>query len=153
MLDALEHAKRRGARIVAINPLPEAGLIRFRNPQTPRGARRPGTALADRYLPVRVNGDLALFAALNKTLVDATSATEAVLDHDFIDQHCDGFEERDRRLARAGLGRPRGRKRPLARTGRTTSPSDVVAIAQRDRLLGDGTDPAPQRRGRPSARS
>ena len=43
MLTALEEAKRRGASIVAINPLPEAGLIRFRNPQTV-ARRRPASA-------------------------------------------------------------------------------------------------------------
>src|SRR5215467_6867860 len=37
MLTALEKAKRQGARIIAVNPLPEAGLIRFGNPQTVRG--------------------------------------------------------------------------------------------------------------------
>ncbi|MDQ1487344.1 MAG: hypothetical protein QOJ62_3037, partial [Actinomycetota bacterium] len=35
MLTALEKAKEQGARIVAVNPLPEAGLIRFKNPQRP----------------------------------------------------------------------------------------------------------------------
>src|SRR6185437_7416468 len=69
MLTALEKAKRRGARIVAINPLPEAGFGRFRNPQTPRGLLGRGTVLADSYLPVRVNGDLALFAGVNKALL------------------------------------------------------------------------------------
>ena len=38
MLTALEQAKRAGATIVAINPLPEAGLLRFKNPQTTRAA-------------------------------------------------------------------------------------------------------------------
>ena len=37
MLSALELAKKNGARIVSINPLREAGLVRFKNPQTPRG--------------------------------------------------------------------------------------------------------------------
>jgi molybdopterin-dependent oxidoreductase alpha subunit len=88
MLTALEEAKRRGAKIVAINPLPEAGLIRFKNPQAVRGLAGKGTKLADRFLQVRVNGDLALFAGVNRVLVD----TDA-LDHDFIDQYCDGFDE------------------------------------------------------------
>ena len=70
MLTALEEAKQRGAKIVAINPLPEAGLVRFRNPQTPRGLAGPGTKLADRFLSVRVNGDLALFAGANKALLE-----------------------------------------------------------------------------------
>ena len=42
---ALEQAKRNGAAIVAINPLPEAGLIAFRNPQRLRGSGR-GTRCA-----------------------------------------------------------------------------------------------------------
>jgi molybdopterin-dependent oxidoreductase alpha subunit len=94
MLTALEQAKRRGARIVAINPLPEAGFGRFRNPQTARGLAGRGTQIADRLLPVRVNGDLALFAALNRFLLEREDeAAGSVLDRDFIDSYCDGFEE------------------------------------------------------------
>jgi molybdopterin-dependent oxidoreductase alpha subunit len=94
MLTALEHAKRRGARIVAVNPLPEAGFGRFRNPQTARGLLGRGTKLADTYLPVRVNGDLALFAGVNKALLaQEDAAPGTVLDSDFIATHCDGFED------------------------------------------------------------
>lgn len=94
MLTALEEAKQRGARIVAINPLPEAGLVRFRNPQTVRGLAGPGTKLADRFLPVRVNGDLALFAGLNRALLEREDAAPGtVLDAAFIERYCDGFEE------------------------------------------------------------
>jgi len=93
MLSALEDAKKRGARIVAINPLPEAGLVKFRNPQTPRGLVGPGTTLADRFLSVRVNGDLALFAGVNRALLEREDANPGtVLDGDFIDTYCDGFE-------------------------------------------------------------
>jgi len=93
MLTALEAAKRRGARIVAINPLPEAGLIKFRNPQSTRGLAGPGTKLADQYLPVRVNGDLALFSAVNRILLEREDAAPGtVLDRDFIDEYCDGFD-------------------------------------------------------------
>ncbi|MEZ0314731.1 MAG: molybdopterin-dependent oxidoreductase, partial [Myxococcota bacterium] len=60
MLTSLERVKRRGGRILAINPLPEAGLRRFKNPQRPRGVLGGGTALADVFLQVRVNGDLGL---------------------------------------------------------------------------------------------
>jgi molybdopterin-dependent oxidoreductase alpha subunit len=93
MLTALEDAKKRGARIVAINPLEEAGLVKFRNPQTPRGLAGPGTKLADRYVPVRVNGDLALFAGVNRALLEREDARPGtVLDRDFIDKYCDGFQ-------------------------------------------------------------
>jgi molybdopterin-dependent oxidoreductase alpha subunit len=93
MLTTLEQAKRRGARIVAINPLPEAGLVKFRNPQTPRGLAGPGTPIADDYLPVRVNGDLALFAGVNRALLDRHDRTGDVLDSDFIDRYTDGFAD------------------------------------------------------------
>jgi molybdopterin-dependent oxidoreductase alpha subunit len=88
MLTALEEAKRRGARIVAVNPLPEAGLVRFKNPQTVRGVVGHGTKLADRFLSVRVNGDLALFTGVNKALVARNA-----IDYDFIERCTDGFAE------------------------------------------------------------
>ena len=91
MLSTLEEAKKRGARIVAINPLPEAGLVKFRNPQTPRGLAGPGTDIADRYLPVRVNGDLALFAGINRALIERHDKSGDVLDTDFIEHYTDGF--------------------------------------------------------------
>src|SRR6185437_6534276 len=92
MLTALEHAKRRGARIIAINPLPEAGFTRFRNPQTPRGLVGPGTQIADRLLPIRVNGDLAFFNGLNRVLIEREDAAPGtVLDHEFLGRYCDGL--------------------------------------------------------------
>jgi molybdopterin-dependent oxidoreductase alpha subunit len=88
MLTALEDAKEHGARIVAINPLPEAGLIRFRNPQSARGVSGIGTKMADAHLSVRLNGDLALFAGLNKLLVE-----RGAVDRDFIDHYTEGYED------------------------------------------------------------
>jgi molybdopterin-dependent oxidoreductase alpha subunit len=94
MLSALEKAKLRGARIVTANPLPEAGLVRFKNPQSVRGLVGAGTRLTDRYLPVRVNGDLAMFAGVNKALLAREEvAPGTIFDHEFIETYCDGFEE------------------------------------------------------------
>ncbi|AXT84179.1 hypothetical protein C6I20_02525 [Aeromicrobium sp. A1-2] len=88
MLSALEIAKRRGAKIIAVNPLREAGLHNFRNPQVPRGIIGKGTEIADLHLPIRLNGDLALFQALGSLLVEWDA-----LDHEFIDRHTTGFHE------------------------------------------------------------
>ncbi|TDE36359.1 FdhF/YdeP family oxidoreductase [Actinomadura sp. 6K520] len=90
MLSALERAKKAGARIVAVNPLPEAGLLRFKNPQRPTGIAARGTVLADRFLQIRLNGDLALFQALNRMLLES-DAPDAV-DRGFLDAHTHGFE-------------------------------------------------------------
>ncbi|MFE6685401.1 FdhF/YdeP family oxidoreductase [Streptomyces sp. NPDC057743] len=89
MLSALEKAKTGGAKIISINPLPEAGLERFKNPQTPRGLAGGGTTLTDLFLQVRLGGDQALFRALNQRLL----ATEGALDTDFIREHTHGFDE------------------------------------------------------------
>ena len=94
MLTALEKAKKNGARIVAINPLPEAGLLRFKNPQRPKGIVGHGTSLADLFLQIKVNGDLALFQALNLLLLEAEDGSPGgILDRDFIAAHAAGFEE------------------------------------------------------------
>lgn len=87
MLTAVEEAKHNGAKVIAINPLKEAGLVRFKNPQNVRGVAGHGTAMADLHLPVRINGDLALFQALAALLLEGGH-----VDHDFVDQHTVGFE-------------------------------------------------------------
>ncbi|MGH9298986.1 MAG: FdhF/YdeP family oxidoreductase, partial [Acidimicrobiales bacterium] len=93
MLTHLEVAKKNGASIVAVNPLPEAGLIRFKNPQTLRGLVGHGTELADDYLPIRLAGDQALFLGIGRLLLEAEDTRPgAVLDRDFIERHTDGFE-------------------------------------------------------------
>ncbi|OKI05315.1 hypothetical protein A6A06_11915 [Streptomyces sp. CB02923] len=89
MLSALEQAKAGGAKIISINPLPEAGLERFKNPQSPRGLAGRGTALTDLFLQVRLGGDQALFRTLNRLILE----TEGAVDTDFVAEHTHGFEE------------------------------------------------------------
>ncbi|GAA3858399.1 FdhF/YdeP family oxidoreductase [Saccharothrix violaceirubra] len=88
MLSALESAKRNGARVVAVNPLPEAGLLRFKNPQNVRGVVGRGTALADDFLQIRLGGDQALFAAAGNLLLSWDAA-----DADFVAHYTDGYAD------------------------------------------------------------
>ncbi|WP_411085636.1 FdhF/YdeP family oxidoreductase [Streptomyces sp. 061-3] len=88
MLSALEKAKAAGARIISVNPLPEAGLERFKNPQTPHGMIK-GTALNDLFLQIRIGGDQALFRLLNKMILE----TEGAVDDAFVTEHTHGYEE------------------------------------------------------------
>ncbi|MFT4220477.1 MAG: FdhF/YdeP family oxidoreductase [Microbacterium sp.] len=92
MLSALEKAKRNGATIIAVNPLPEAGLVRFENPQTVRGVILGGTKMADQFVQIRLGGDQALFQAIGKHLLEAEERDGGVVDHDFIAAHTSGFE-------------------------------------------------------------
>ncbi|GAC69043.1 FdhF/YdeP family oxidoreductase [Gordonia soli] len=94
MLSTLEKAKHNGARIVAVNPLPEAGLMRFKDPQKVGGVVGQGTRLADDFLQIRLGGDMALFRGVAKLLLDAENASPGtVFDHDFLTAHCAGLDE------------------------------------------------------------
>jgi len=102
MLTSLEHAKRHGATIIAINPLAEPGFLRFTDPNpdeypTPlhfaASVLGPGTPLADLHLPVRINGDIALLKGIMKVLLAEDDARGGVLDHGFIRDSTDRFAE------------------------------------------------------------
>ncbi|MEU2651761.1 FdhF/YdeP family oxidoreductase [Streptomyces albidoflavus] len=88
MLSALEKAKQGGAKIITVNPLPEAGLERFKNPQTVKGMAR-GTALTDLFLQIRLGGDQALFRLLNSLILK----TPGAVDEEFVAAHTQGYEE------------------------------------------------------------
>ena len=88
MLSTLEEAVARGARVVAVNPLKEAGLLGFAHPQHLRGILGKASPLASTYLQVKVNGDMALFRGVAKALV-----TMGAADDGFIREHGSGYEE------------------------------------------------------------
>jgi molybdopterin-dependent oxidoreductase alpha subunit len=98
MLSALEKAKKNGAVIISVNPLPEAGLLRFENPQNISGMV-VGTQLTDDFLQIRAGGDQALFQGLGKDLLEAeaqgrkTPGLPTVLDHEFIRDHTVGIDD------------------------------------------------------------
>lgn len=66
MLTALQKAKQNGCKLVHINPLPEVGMTRFKHPQDVLGWVGKGTTLADLFLQVKINGDVALLRELAK---------------------------------------------------------------------------------------
>jgi molybdopterin-dependent oxidoreductase alpha subunit len=93
MLSELQRAARNGCKIVSINPLAETGLMRFKNPQEALGLLGVGTQLASLFVPVRVNGDVALLKGIMKEMVlaDRNSGGKR-LAHDFIAHHTENFE-------------------------------------------------------------
>ncbi len=93
MLTTLEAAKHAGAKIIAINPLPEAGLLRYKNPQRLTGLVGHGTEIADVHLPIRLGGDQALFQLWNRWLVAREQTHSGTIDTSFIAQHTSGFDD------------------------------------------------------------
>jgi molybdopterin-dependent oxidoreductase alpha subunit len=98
MLSVLEKAKANGAKIIAVNPLPEAGLIRFKDPQKVNGVVGHGVPIADEFVQIRLGGDMALFAGLGRLLLEADDASPGtVVDREFIAAHCANFDEYEAR--------------------------------------------------------
>ncbi|MGJ8721298.1 MAG: FdhF/YdeP family oxidoreductase, partial [Salinibacterium amurskyense] len=93
MLSALAECKDNGGKIVAVNPLPEAGLFNFKDPQTPKGLVGGGTNLADEFLQIKVGADLALFQALGHLLLEEEERVPgSVIDHEFVAANTDGID-------------------------------------------------------------
>jgi molybdopterin-dependent oxidoreductase alpha subunit len=111
MLDNLQKAKNNGAKIIAINPLKEAGLVGFNNPQQVKGVvdsllNRPSTKMADLYLQVKINGDMAVLQAIEKLLFEAEAEAQVpgtVFDPAFIEKNTVGYEGLKTHLADQSL--------------------------------------------------
>ena len=93
MLTALQEAKRAGATIVSVNPLPETGLLRFKHPQEVFDTLfGKGTKLADLFLQVRIGGDMAVLKGIMKEMLAAEAAAPGtVLDRRFLDAKTSGW--------------------------------------------------------------
>ena len=101
MLSSLQMAKDHGAKIIAVNPLPEVSMMRVINPnpqdypnplQLPFALLGKGQALADLYLPVRVNGDVATIKGILKELFEREQGEHiSVIDREFIQTLTEGF--------------------------------------------------------------
>ncbi len=104
MLTALQKAKRNGAFIIAINPLPEAGLMAFSNPQEVGGILGLSTPLTDIFLPVKINGDMALLQAIEiGLLMEEEKSPGSVCDHEFINSNTIGWADFKQKLQHENL--------------------------------------------------
>jgi len=79
-------ARKRGTRVVVVNPYLEPGLDRYWVPSSVESAMF-GTKMCDLHVPVRPGGDVALANALLKRLVERDA-----IDGQFIDEHTAGWD-------------------------------------------------------------
>lgn len=94
MLSSLSECRKNGGKVVAVNPLPEAGLLRFKDPQTPSGLFGDGDQISDEFLQIKVGGDQALFQALGHLLLQKEAENPGtVVDRAFVDSSTEGFAE------------------------------------------------------------
>jgi molybdopterin-dependent oxidoreductase alpha subunit len=93
MLSALKKCKDNGGTIIDINPLEEAGMQRFVDPQSPLEVLKGGTKLADMHLPVRINGDVPLLKGIIRLLWDMEQKSPGkVFDAAFIQSQTLDFD-------------------------------------------------------------
>ena len=98
MLDSLQKAKQNGSKIIAVNPLREAGLVAFDNPQQAGGMFKSvfnigATKLTDLYLQVKINGDIAVIKAIEKILLEEENKNPGeVFDQKFIKENTVGYD-------------------------------------------------------------
>jgi molybdopterin-dependent oxidoreductase alpha subunit len=86
MLTALQRAKSKGAKIISINPLREAGLVAFKHPQKPLDMLGRGTPLTDLFLQTKINGDVAILQGIGKVLVES-----GAVDQTFVQERTENY--------------------------------------------------------------
>ena len=86
LLTKLKNIRKRGGKVIVINPVVEKGLVEFRVPSDPMSLLF-GSKIASDYIQVRPGGDLALFSGLAKTILD-----KGQINSDFIESATEGFE-------------------------------------------------------------
>lgn len=92
-LKVLIECRRRGGKVIVINPTREPGLLRFASPSDFRSMIAGGAQIASHYLQPHVGGDLALLQGIAKAILERGGA-----DHEFIAQHCNGFTDYEQHI-------------------------------------------------------
>ncbi|SMF20206.1 oxidoreductase alpha (molybdopterin) subunit [Alteromonadaceae bacterium Bs31] len=84
----LIHCRRRGAKVIVVNPAREPGMVRFASPSDWRSMVKGGVDIASTYLQPHLGGDIALLQGIAKWLLENKHC-----DEEFIAAHTEGFEQ------------------------------------------------------------
>jgi molybdopterin-dependent oxidoreductase alpha subunit len=94
MLTALNETKQNGGKIITINPLPEVGLMSYKDPQNPLKWFGAGDNLTDVFLQVKINGDVALLKIILKLMKEKEELfPNSVFNHTFIEEKTAGLDD------------------------------------------------------------
>lgn len=87
LMRSLMEIRRKGGRIIVVNPLKELGLENFRVPSDVRSLLF-GTQIASQYVQPHIGGDLALLTGVAKDVIERNEQ-----DTNFIANHTEGFDD------------------------------------------------------------
>ncbi len=85
LMTQLVNLKRRGGKVIVVNPLRELGLVRFRVPSDWRSMLF-GSGISDLYLQPHVGSDVALFKALLKGVIE-----KGGLENEYVQRYTEGW--------------------------------------------------------------
>ena len=90
----MEKQKKNGGKIITSNPLPEVGLMRYKDPQNPLKWIGKGQKLTDVFLQVKINGDVALLKIILKLLwKNEQNSPGSIFDLEFINSNTLGYDD------------------------------------------------------------
>lgn len=87
LITQLVDLRKRGGKVIVVNPLRELGLVRFRIPSKV-GSMLFGSTVSDVYLQPHIGGDIALYKMLLKELLG-----RGAVDENFVAAHTTGWDE------------------------------------------------------------
>lgn len=95
LVTRLVDIRRRGGRVVVVNPLREVGLVRFRIPSRPWSLVF-GSTVSDLYVQPHIGGDVAFLKGVAKAVLEAGGEDRA-----FLEAHTAGWEALEADLRQA----------------------------------------------------
>ncbi len=87
LMTMLMKLRRRGGKIIVINPVRETGLVNFKVPSSTRSMLF-GTEIASTFLQNTIGGDIGIFVGMAKWIIDHDR-----VDSVFIEMHTEKFDE------------------------------------------------------------
>ena len=87
LMRSLMDLKRRGGKVIVINPLHEVGLQRFKIPSDVRSMLR-ASRIADLYVQPHAGGDPMLLTGITKAIIE-----RGAVDQPFIHHHAQGWDD------------------------------------------------------------
>lgn len=87
-LTELMHCRRRGGKVIIINPAKEPGLVRFSIPSDVRSLLSSGSEIASHYYQPKIGGDMAVLYGIGKALIE-----KDLIHKDFVHNYCEGIDD------------------------------------------------------------
>lgn len=86
LMKAFMEIRRRGGKVIVINPVKELGLVNFKVPSDVRSMLF-GSSIASMYIQPHIGGDMALLTGIAKEVLE-----QGAHNSDFISKHTENFE-------------------------------------------------------------